>query len=321
MKNFRKLVLALIALCLGFACFERGDVFAAENTGLAGLSVSPTIQRSGNLEPGTTYTNRLLIENNGEKPFDFHMTAEPYSVENITYAPIYSVKNAFTQIVNWITFNDYKSHLEPGESSEVVYTVNVPEDVPGGGQYAIIFAETDNLSSSDESIKTTAKAGTILVARINGDTRLTGEIKKTSIPMFLLAPPVSATAMFENSGNVDADARMTLKIEKYITGELIYDGSADPLEKTILPDTTRELTVSWANVPRLGILKVTLNTEFMGDAEVKTRIVLVCPIWFMALIVLIILVIVARILARKREDARTRANSRNAAGSSQKFNL
>ena len=320
MKNFRKIVPALTALCC-FAIFGFSkNAFAEEAISTFGIQISPSTQRT-TLDPGATYFNRLAITNVGDEPIDFTMSVEPFSVEDITYAPIYSVVNAYTQIVNWVEFSDYDSHLEPGEMVEVDYTVKVPLDVPGGGQYASLFAKAEKTDSSSDSIQAVATAGTILIARVNGETRLTGEIKNTNIPRFLFAPPVSATATFSNSGNVDADAKMIVKIEDYFTGSLIYDGSNDPLEKTILPDTTRELTVSWANVPRLGILKVTLNTEFMGDAEVKSRIVIVCPIWFLALILLIILVIIARIVARKREEARTRANSRNAAGSSQKFNL
>lgn len=320
MKNVRKTAAVFLAACFGLLLAGSQTAFA-EDAGTNGVRISPTIERAGMLEPGSTYTNRIAVANSGNYDIDFKMVIDPYSVEDISYAPIYSVVNAYTQIVNWIEFEDYKTHLAPGEMSEVVYHVNVPKDVPGGGQYAVIAVEIDNLTHRDESVTAKGKVGMILTARINGDTRLTGEIVETKIPMFLLAPPVSATATFRNSGNVDADATMILKIEDYFTGAMIYDGSTDPLEKTILPETSRELTASWANVPRLGVMKVTLNTEFMGDAEVKSRIVVVCPIWFLALIVLIILVIVARIAARKREEARTRANSRNSAGSSQKFNI
>ncbi len=317
---FKKLTLIGTILCLTFSFFSSKAVFA-DSIGTVGISISPSIQRSGTIDPGETYTNKISVVNISNETIDFHMSIEPFSVENITYAPIYSVKNAYTQVVNWIKFNDYKTHLEPGEMSEIIYTVDVPEDVPGGGQYAVLFAETDKPLDSEESIQKIAKAGTILTMRINGETRLTGRIVKTSIPGFLLAPPVSATATFENTGNVDADAKMSIKIEKYFSGEVIYDGTNDQLEKTILPDTTRDLNISWANVPRLDIFKVTLNTEFMGDAEVKTRIVIICPIWFMAIIILIILVIVFRILAKRREDRRTRTNSRNAQGSSGNLNL
>ena len=319
-KKFKTGLFIGLFFCGLVSLFGTHLAFAEEQIKF-GVQISPSIQRTGEIEPGDTYFNRLAVTNIGDEAIDVEMMAEPYSVEDITYAPIYSVRNAYTQIVNWIEFSDYKTHLEPGELIEVDYTVTVPEDAPAGGQYAVIFAQAKKSEENEESIHALTKSGTILVSRVNGTTRLTGDIVKTSLPSFLLAPPVSASAIFENTGNVDVDARMTLKIENYLTGEVIYDGTNDPLEKTVLPGTTRELDISWSNVPRLGILKVTLNTEFMGDAEVKTRVVIICPIWFMALIVMIILVIIFRILAKRREDRRTRANSRAAHGSSGNLNI
>lgn len=316
----KKLSLVALALGLVLAGSVSRSAFAEDSPSTVYASISPMIQRM-NLDPDSTYKNSITVYNPSSNRMKVKMHVEPYSVEDINYAPIYSVRNAYTQIASWVTFlDDEEFFIEPYNSVIVNYAIDVPKDAPGGGQYAVIFADCEN-ANAGESVQAEASAGTILIARVNGETRLTGEIKNTKIPRFLLAPPVSATATFTNSGNVDADATMTLKIENYFSGELIYDGSSDPLEKTILPDTTRELTVSWANVPRLGVLKVTLNTEFMGDAEVKSRIVFVAPIWFLALIALIILVVIFRVLAKKREDRRTRANSRNSAGSSEKFNL
>ena len=318
-KSKKKLCLLSLAAAILFALNITSNALAEESS-IIGLQISPVIQRM-ELDPSSSYANNITIVNTGDEPLKFEMNISPYQVEDINYAPIYTVTNAYTQIVNWITFDEYDDYLEPGEMSIVHYHINVPKDAPGGGQYAVVFAETKDATGEDQSVRANARAGMIVRAKVAGVTRETGEITKTIIPGFLLAPPISATATFKNTGNVDADARMSIKIEKYFSGEVIYDGTNDQLEKTILPDTTRDLNISWANVPRLGIFKVTLNTEFMGDAEVKTRIVIICPIWFMAIIILIILVIVFRILAKRREDRRTRTNSRNAQGSSGNLNL
>ena len=89
----------------------------------------------------------------------------------------------------------------------------------------------------------------------------------------------------------------------------------------MLPDTTRTITLVVNDVPRLGVFKATLTTEYMNDAEITTRLILICPIWLIAVILLLILTIVARVLAKRRDNLRTRANSRNRQGSEEKFNL
>ena len=320
MKSWNRFIVGLSALALGavFVNCSSRDVFADEDR--TGLQVSPVIERM-ELDPGSTYSNKITISNTGDSPLTFEMSTAPYTVSDKTYAPIYDVRNSFTQIANWITFAPYNDTLNPGELSVVEYTISVPYDAPGGGQYAVIFAETKDATGEAQSVRANAKAGMIVRAKLSGVTRETGSIKDTKIPGFLLSPPVKATITLENTGNVDADVKAVMKIENYFSGELIYDGATDPVEKTILPGTTRDLEISWANVPRLGVLKVTLNTTYLNDSEVKTRVVVVCPVWFIALIALIILAIVVRILARKHDAKKTRKNSKNSEGGSGNFNL
>lgn len=325
LKQLKKLKLLSFIFCFfSFNIFFGANAFAEEvNTGGVKVQISPNIQKM-ELDPGAVYKNNFTITNNGSTPFSYKLVVSPYSVEDTTYAPIYSVENAYTQITNWISFDDkeFEGVVEPAISKVINYTVTVPDDVPSGGQYAVIFVQSKEASETGESIQTIASPGLVLVARVNGDTRETGEIKDLNIPTFLLNPPVSASATFVNDGNVDVEAKMTLKIENYFSGEVIYDGTKEPLEKTLFPGTTRDLSISWSNVPRLGILKVTLSAEYPGDAAVKTRTVFICPIWFIALIVLFIIVIIIRATAGRRENRRTRANSReNDIHSSGKFNL
>ena len=295
------------------------NAFALDsNTDLA-ITISPSIRRI-ELDPGVTHKNNMTLHNPTDKTIKVKMSVAPYSVEDITYAPVYSVKNAYTQIVNWITFNEDEYEIEPNNSIVVDYTISVPDDAPGGGQYAVLFANVEN-PDSGENVQTYASAGMIIIAKVSGSTRTTGEISDVTLPKFLLSPPISGSATFENTGNVDADAKLSLKIENYFSGELIYDGTKDPQEKTILPGTKRTLDVSWSNIPRLGVLKVTMTTEFLGEAKVVPRVVIICPIWFIAIIALIIVAIIVRIVSGKKEQRRTRANSRNNQGSSEKLNI
>ncbi|MBR3257262.1 hypothetical protein IKG02_03180 [Candidatus Saccharibacteria bacterium] len=319
MNNLKKHVLLAVFFGLFVSLFSSINVFATEETPSLGLSISPGVKRL-ELDPGAKYDGNVTIHNPTSQTLNLHMSAAPYSVDDISYAPVYSVKNAYTQISNWISFEEEDLTIEPSNYLVVNYTINVPEDAPGGGQYAVIFADVQKPDNPD-SVQVSATAGMVVIAKVSGETRLTGEITNLSIPKFLFAPPVNASATFENTGNVDSDAKMSIKIENYFSGEVIYNGTSDPQEKTVLPGTTRELSISWSNVPRLGVLKVTLNTEFLDEAKVSPRIVIICPIWFIAIICLIILAIIARIISAKRNNRRTRSNSRSAQGGSENFNI
>lgn len=286
--------------------------------GIASLQISPVIERA-ELDPGASYENNITIVNSGNETYTFEMVASPYQVEDNSYSPLYNVRNAHTQIVDWVTFDDYDEVLEPGEMEVIHYTVNVPRDVPGGSQYAALFAKTTTEKATEGAVRYVASAGMILAAKISGETRLEGSIINTKIPRFLFTPPISATATIKNTGNVEAGAKLTLKVENFFSKEVVYENSLSPDEWFLLPDTMREITTSWEGAPRLGIFKVTLSTEFINDAEVKSRTVFVCPIWFIAIIILIIIVIVVRIAIKKHEEHVTRANSRS--GQRSGFNI
>jgi len=323
LKSFHSLALSVLAICFVFCGLADNRAFADETSISSGsddlrISISPGVQRA-ELDPGAVYRNNITVTNESDRDTKFQLGVEPYSVEGTDYAPVYTVRNAHTQITNWVTFDEDEVEIPAHNSRVIEYTVTVPYDAPGGGQYAALFAETQNDDAT--AILPSASAGTILIAKVSGETRETGEVKESNISKFLLAPPVVASAVVENTGNVDAEAKMSIKIENYFSGEVIYDGSGKPVESTILPGTTRRLEFSWSNVPRLGVLKVTQTVEFINDAEIKTRTVFICPVWFIALIILIILAIIFRIVAKKREDKKTRKNSKNSEGGSGNFNL
>ncbi len=314
MKSFR--ITKIVALALGvFASFGFAkSAFADEQK--MGIQISPTIQRV-TLDPGAHYEGNLTIVNIGQSDLGYTLSIKPYQVTGEDYQAIFDVHNGYTQITNWISFPENSGNIAPGEVKNVAYVIDVPLDAPGGGQFATLFAETND---AGQSVKYNANVGTVLLAHINGETREEGKILETNIPGFILNPPVTATVRLENKGNIDEEVKNTLEIKNYFSGEVIYEDTT-PQTNTLLPGTSRTLTLVVNDVPRLGVLKASLTTEYMNDAEITTRTIFVCPLWFIAIIALIILTIVARIVAKKRDDRRTRANSRNNQGSAEKFNI
>lgn len=324
-KNKKIVVIFLSILCLVCTSQLAADVFAdesltkASSTDTLRVAITPGTQRT-ELDPGAVYQNSMTIVNNSDRDVKFHMAIEPYSVEGTDYSPVYTVQSAYTKITNWISFDKNEIEISAHSAGTVNYTVTVPMDAPGGSQYAVLFAETaDNADAS--SVLPSASTGMILIAKISGETREVGEIRDSSIPGFLLSPPVAASALVENSGNVDTEVIISMKIENYFSGDVIYEGDKTPTSNTILPNTSRMIKTSYENVPRLGILKVTQRIEYMGDVDIETRNVIICPIWLIALIVLIILIYFIRIWARKLEEQKTRRNSRNSDGGSGNFNI
>lgn len=318
MKIFSKLRLIALATPILSFCLLSQSAFA-DDTIRTGIQVSPASQRM-TLDPGAHYEGVINVTNTGTTTLKYRLSVSPYQVDD-KYSPVYNRENTRTQISHWISFSEATGSIEAGTVALVDYIVDVPLDAPGGSQYAVIFVETDDVATLEGNVRANAGTGMVVMAKINGDTREEGKILSTSIPMFILNPPATATVRATNTGNVDEDVRTTIEVKNSITGAVLYDNSADPDVNTLLPDTERTMTFIVNDIPRLGVLSFSITNEYINDAEIKTATVIVCPLWFIAIIVLIILTIVFRILAKKRDDRRTRANSRNSTGSADKFNI
>ncbi len=319
MKKFKKIVLlSFIACSVVFGCCSR-QVSAKENT--FGIQIAPSIQQTGAIDPGKTYRNKLSVTNNEDEPIELEMVVEPYSVENGSYTPNYSKKTAFTEIVNWIEFDDYETHLEPGETTEVDYTVKIPSSTHGGGQYAVLFAQAKKTDDGENSIQAIARSGTILFAKVNGDIIEKGKIVDIKTDTFLLAPPINASVKLTNTGNIDTTAKITVDIENAITGEKIYSNADSPRESSLLPETEKDVNLRFDNVLRLGVMHLTMRVEYLDDIQIINRTVIICPIWLIIIIVAIIIIIVAKILIKKRENSKKRSNSRGFEKPSEKFNI
>ena len=104
------------------------------------LQISP-VRLDLDLEPGTTSTGTFEVQNTGLKAYDFVLGVDPYSVTDENYSIDSETRTAYTDIVDWITFSQNEGHVEPNQNQEITVTVTVPDDVPAGGQYAMIYAE------------------------------------------------------------------------------------------------------------------------------------------------------------------------------------
>ena len=109
------------------------------------FSVTP-MNRMVELNPGETYNFSVTVSNpaNSVKNFDYKAYAAPYSVANAEYDADVTTKTDHTRMTDWITIHEPNGTLAPNETKEIEYTITVPEDAPGGGQYVAIIISKDN---------------------------------------------------------------------------------------------------------------------------------------------------------------------------------
>ncbi len=266
------------------------------------LQISPTQANFESLKPGEQYRKYFEIQNTGQKGFKYEISIAPYSVTNESYSPDYTVSNGYTEIKDWITIDQPTGYVEAGERFKVEYTINVPNDAPGGGQNASIMVEMVNPDDglNDSGIIASKQVAYIIYSNVEGTTRRTGEIVTNKVPSFLFDPPVVVSSTVENSGNIYTRASYILEVKAFFGGNTVYTNADDPATLVILPESRRYNELTWEGAPQLGLFKVKQTVKIFDEESVVEKIVFLCPLWFIFAIILFLAIAIFWIINRIR---------------------
>jgi len=300
-------VLIGVFIAFAFACFGLTPSFAEGGA----IEISP-VTESLQLTPGQSHAGTVLVRNIGDETLTFSVEVMPYQVTNGDYTPMYTTENNWTQITNWITVPNGKFSLEPDKTQEIPYSISVPVGAPGGGQYAVIMISSDDGTKSGGTVKIVSNVGMIISAEVDGDIHRSGEIVSKNIQGFLLQPPLSANFTLSNTGNVSATASCVMKGTNFFNGSEVFSNAETPKKVAVLPDTIRNSEITWNNTPFLGVFRVAASVEYLNDTANFSKVVIVCPLWFILVIVGLIaaavIYIVIKFKKRRERHSKKRFN-------------
>lgn len=317
-KSFVSVVfVGLLAVgCFGFfgsrAVVAEGEAGNTEKPDVW-LQISP-VSKQTQLGSGGIIKDSFVVENIGTKDFSYKVYASPYSVTDEDYNLSFDNENSYTQIARWIKFKAADGNMleeatytiKVGEKQTIEYEINVPKDVPGGGQYATLFAESipDSADQDASGIKTVSRVGLVLYGHTDGETKKAAEITNFDYTKFLFSGNMNGTSKVKNSGNIDFDASCTLTVKSIFGAELFTKTEA----VYILPETERKFNIKWEDTPPLGIFQVTMKTTALDQTREESSVVLVLPIYVVVLSILLLTVIIIWIIIiiRKRRERKAR---------------
>jgi len=307
-------IAAVVALALAF-----GFAFAPANTAHASgavMKISP-VANGIYIKAGQTQNYQFTLENTGAESFKFKLYTAPYNVTNEDYDVDFSTETTYNQITRWITFQEDSGafsanptySLEPGEKKTIIYRVSVPDDIPDGGQYCVIFAESINDSSTESGtmavgLGSVSRVSLIILGHGEGETKDIAEITDFSLTGIFSSHNIDAVAKVKNTGNTDFLAVYSLAVDS-IFGTTLYTSSDNFV---VLPMTERKFTTSWAEVPLFGIFKVKFSVKAIDQYMEDAHVILIMPP-FMIIIVLLLLtsiIVWGIILLRKRKERSSR---------------
>ncbi|MBQ3410075.1 hypothetical protein IJG66_01810, partial [Candidatus Saccharibacteria bacterium] len=261
-KTYKRLLLMLLAV-VSCGLIATVPTFAKNGE----LMISPSrIEVPDAINPGEAYTGTFKVINSGDVDIKYRIYATGYMVAYVensdSYTQVFDQDGPYTGVAKWFTFSKDTGYLAPGEREEITYTINVPEDAPGGGQYAGIMAEIDN--DEDQMFVSKSRVGTLFYSTIAGETRIDAKIIDNKIPSFLFNPPIYATSLVENNGNVHLNASYILQVFPLFSDEEVYTNEEDPETHVVMPETKRFITTKWENSPSFGIFRV-IQTVKIAD--------------------------------------------------------
>lgn len=333
MKLKRLILSALIAVmglsvgsCYIGAVHAEGEEDSETEAATPATSISLTpVYNVMQIASNSSYTETFEVKNDGDSKIEIEVYAAPYSYtyleEEDAYKLGFSNENNFTQITRWITFQDRggswvknpKFEIEPKETLEISYKVSTPNNVPAGGQYAVIFAHTLTASTSASGIKTEASPGLIIYGHCSeGDVSIKAEISDLKIEESITEDGNTRNnfygfAKVKNTGNIDFYAKGTLKVDPIIGGEG-YVTEDNMGRVSIIPETELAVTDEWKDSPSFGIYKVTWTVEAGEETQTIEKIIFVNPL-LMILIVIIVLtfvIVCVIVINRRRKERRSR---------------
>lgn len=313
MKKLKLLIAAIFAFSMPFVAVApaMADDKAPEKPAIS-LQISPVSNRIF-MTHGESKTYTMNVNNIGSDEFSFRVYAAPYTVANENYDINFSNETKRTQITRWITFKteagDYAKEatfkVAPNERVTVEYKVDVPEDVPAGGQYATVFAETiPNKDANSTGIRTVSRVGLIIYGRTDGATKDSAKVENTEIQAFMTSGDINVRSHVINDGNTDFQASVKLTVKGLFGKEL----STQTKGFDVLPDTARNIAVNWEDTPVMGIFHVTAEIKALDQTETISKIVLVLPVFIIVImaILLTILIVWIILLIKKRRSQRSR---------------
>ncbi|MBQ3274808.1 hypothetical protein IJH46_00040 [Candidatus Saccharibacteria bacterium] len=314
MNKFQKILtgLAVFAVSVLSGALRSTPVEAAG----AVMKISP-VANGIYIEAGKTQNYQFTLENTGENDFKFKLYTAPYNVINEDYDVDFSTETNYNQITRWITFQDDNGSfvanptysLKAGEKKTIIYRVKVPDDIPEGGQYCIIFAESITDSETETGavsvgLGSVSRVSLIILGHGDGETKDVEQITDFSLTGIFSAHNIDASARVKNTGNTDFLAVYSLAVDS-LFGTPLYSSSDNFV---VLPQTERRFSTSWAEAPLFGIFKVKFSVTAIDQQREESHVVLIMPALAIILLLLLLtsIVVWTIILLRKRKERSSR---------------
>ncbi|MBR3318928.1 hypothetical protein IKG06_00270 [Candidatus Saccharibacteria bacterium] len=304
MLHRRSIATIVIALCAAFLSGVT-QVYADDNNATNETPVEETVQKEGSaieisplskrvvLKAGGSYDSSITVRNIGIDAIAIRVYAAPFSFSEDGDTQVFDKDTSYTQISRWITVKkDDGSYdatasfeLEPQKDKVIDYKISTPEDVPGGGQYAVLFVEAMLKDNFENKIQIISRAGMTIYATMPGEPNRSVSVGDTNVNSIVADGNIGVQTHIRNDGNIDFQT--SVEINAYsIFGKKLYNNTT---LVSLLPENSKTIFARWENAPSFGLYRLEYAISALDIYTTGSRIVLAMSPFVMTLAIILLL--------------------------------
>jgi hypothetical protein len=271
--TYQKQLLAIFSLAL---IFFSSIGAGAQTEDKVALTITPPLINI-NMNPGEAWPSSIKVTNNSMKAIKvFPQAIDFKSGDNGGVEFIFSQNNSTDDInavkkfslSQWLKISGEQVEIQPNQSVEIPFAIELPADVEPGGHYAAIVIGNKSAGEIQGSgIKISSMVASLILLNVAGDVAEGGRIRQFSTDKnFYENPAVNFTLRFENTGNVHLQPKGEIKIYNMFGSE---KGNIQINHNNnfghVLPQSIRKWNFDWSlpnKISNMGRYKASLILSY-----------------------------------------------------------
>ncbi len=191
------------------------------------------------VDPGTVINDSLLLINESGTQQTFWPAFEKFTEVNgeKSFLPAEP-----TELASWIKLPKSVT-LSPGEQKQIPFTIEVPQNAPPGGHFAVIWWGT---ASPEKQVSIVTRAGILVYLQVSGKINESGKLVSFSTEnnqFFFVQLPENFNLRFNNAGNTYLKPQGEILI-KNILGQKIANFGVNEINIILLPNDENNLRIA-----------------------------------------------------------------------------
>ncbi len=232
------------------------------------VTVSP-VRYDFEIAPGRSVQDSVRVLNDTDQRETFTLHAENFIANGEDGDQLYLPEDELTDLASWIRFGEPSVTLDPGESADVLFTIEAPGESVPGGHYATMFFTRGGGEESGSVIGISEQVGVLLLVRVPGQIREEVVIESLRVkPDGILnyLPAVFETRV-RNVGSVHLYPQGAVTIRNFL-GNVVARIPLNPHRSAVLPNSVRRIESGWVKTPEifLGGFFAELRNEWQNFA-------------------------------------------------------